>query len=229
MKRWRVLVVDDDAITLRFFEAALREIGAAVVSVEDGASARAAAADDEFDLLLIDRHLPDMSGEMLLQALRDVGCVTPAIATSAEVDDDVRARMLDAAFDDVIAKPVSLKRLREVVSRFVGDAAKLLDDDEALKALGGHRESLIALRGLLAGELDELCVLCTDFATLDRRTLAARLHRLRASCGFCGATALAQAAATTQTALNQNADVEWSAFLALCAATSTALREPQTT
>ncbi len=118
MKGWRVLVVDDDAITLRFFEAALRDIGGEVVSVEDGASARAAAAGAAFDLLLIDRHLPDMSGEMLLQALRDAGCTTPAIATSAEVDDDIRARMLDAAFDEVIAKPVSLERLREVVSPF---------------------------------------------------------------------------------------------------------------
>src|SRR5690349_19682004 len=106
MKGLRVLVVDDDAITLRFFEAALRDIGAVVISVEDGASARAAITTDAFDLLLIDRHLPDMSGEMLLQALRDSGCTAPAIATSADVDDDVRARMLDAAFDEVIAKPV---------------------------------------------------------------------------------------------------------------------------
>jgi two-component system OmpR family response regulator len=229
MKGIRVLVVDDDAITLRFFAAALRDFGAETVSVDDGASARAACGNGAFDLLLIDRHLPDMSGEMLLQALRDTGCVTPAIATSAEVDDHIRARMLDAAFDEVIAKPVSLERLREVVNRFVGDTVKLLDDDEALKTLGGHRESLVALRGLLAGELDELCVSCSDFDTFDRQTLAARLHRLRASCGFCGASALAQAAAATQSALNENAAVDWPAFLALCAATSTALREPQTT
>jgi two-component system OmpR family response regulator len=229
MKGWRVLVVDDDAVTLRFFEAALRQIGADVTSVEDGAAARAAVAHDTVALLLIDRHLPDMSDEMLLQVLRDEGCTAPAIATSAEVDDDIRARMLDAAFDDVIAKPVSLERLREVVSRFAGDSAELLRDDAALIALGGHRESLAALRGLLASELDELCASCAHIDTLDRQAIVARLHRLRASCGFCGAAALAQATATTQTALNENATVDWPAFLALCAATATALREPTAT
>jgi CheY-like chemotaxis protein len=226
MKGWRVLVVDDDAITLRFFEAALRQIGAQVTSAEDGTAARAAVSEGAFGLMLIDRHLPDMSGEKLLQALRDAGCTVPAIATSAEVDDCIRARMLDAGFDDVIAKPVSLERLRDAVSRFAGESAQLLDDDEALRAVGGHRESLAALRGLLAAELDELG---KNFDTLDAHAIAARLHRLRASCGFCGATALAQAAAATQSALNDNATVDWPAFLALCAATATALREPMAT
>ncbi|HEY2735640.1 MAG TPA: response regulator [Polyangiales bacterium] len=225
MDGWRVLVVDDDAVTLRFFEAALREIGAEVVSVEDGASARAAVANSAFGLLLIDRHLPDTSGEALLQTLRDAGCTAPAIATSAEVDDGIRASMLDAAFDEVIAKPVSLQKLREVVSRFLGESAQLLNDDEALRALGGHRESLAALRGLLAGELDEISG-WKNFDTLDRQAVAARLHRLRGSCGFCGAAALAQAAAATQSALHENAAIDWPAFLALCEATATALREP---
>lgn len=224
MTGWRVLVVDDDAITLQFFEAALREIGADVASVEDGAAARGALAGAAFDLLLIDRHLPDMSGEILLQALRDAGCMAPAIATSAEVDDGIRARMLDAAFDEVIAKPVSMERLRDVVSRFVDIPARLLSDDDALRTLGGNRESLAALRGLLAVELDELRASCANFDTLDRQVLAARLHRLRASCGFCGAPALAEAAAAMQSALNEDAAVDWPAFLALCASTATALR-----
>jgi two-component system OmpR family response regulator len=225
MKGLRILIVDDDAIALRFFEAALRDIGAETVSGEDGAAARAAVAKEAFNLLLIDRHLPDMSGESLLRALRDAGCTASAIATSAEVDDGILARMLDAAFDEVIAKPVSLKRLRDVVNRF-GGGATLLNDDEALRTLGGNRESLAALREMLAGELDALCDAYTDIDTLDRQAIASRLHRLRASCGFCGASALARAAAETQSALNEDAAVDWPAFLALCAATATALREP---
>ena len=223
--RPRALVVDDDALTLRFLEAALREIGVDTVSVADGASARVAIANETFDVLLIDRHLPDMSGEALLQALRDAGCVAPAIATSAEVDADVRARMLDAAFDDVVAKPVSVEQLGQVIGRFVHlPAPALLSDDEALRAIGGDRQSLIALRGLLATELDELRL--SHATPDDRPALIARLHRLRASCGFCGATALGDAAAVAQTALDVGDAVDWPAFLSLCAATATALREP---
>lgn len=224
MQGCRVLVVDDDAVTLRFFEAALRVIGADVKSVEDGAAACAAIGENTFDLLLIDRHLPDTSGETLLQTLRESGCTTPAVATSADVDDDIRARMLDSAFDEVIAKPISLERLRAVVRPYIASPASVVSDDDALKALGGHRESLVALRGLLADELDELCATRANFDVLDRHVLSARLHRLRASCGFCGADALARIAASTQSLLDQGATVDWPAFLALCAVTAPALR-----
>lgn len=220
------LIVDDDAITLRFFEAAFHEFGWTSKVCGDGASAIAMCSGDAFDLLVIDRHLPDMRGDALLNSLRAANATAPAIATSAEVNGSVRDALLGAGFDDVVAKPLSIDDLRRVVRRIseaeTRQPAIVLDDAGALAALGGNRHGLHALRHLLADELAELRATNFDTAALD-----GRLHRLRASCGFCGATELSDAAAQLQLALRDSpttAQLDIERFFALCDATASALR-----
>ncbi len=88
----------------------------------------------------------------------------------------------------------SLQRLLALASHREGDA--LLDDSAALIS-AGDPDTLRALRGLLREELVGL------HRELDRHgaalpALGDRLHRLRSSCGFCGAAVLG-----TQVALLQ--------------------------
>jgi two-component system OmpR family response regulator len=224
----RVLVVDDDPVTLRFFEGALSQLAECVVA-GDGAAALANSATNAFDLFVIDLNLPDMRGEQLLDRLHVRHPSTRAIATSAEVDSDVRKRSVALGFDDVIEKPVALDRLLAVVGGYLrrNVPSTLLDDDAALQSLGGDRTSLNALRGLLVLELEALQKNYADSAAIDREELAARLHRLRASCGFCGATTLASAAASLQQSLHMSESIDRKAvdrFLELCDATATVLR-----
>ena len=227
-----VLVVDDDVITLRFFEAAFREMRVDCVGVEDGASALIAIRNRNFDLLLIDRYLPDMNGPVLLDALRDARIGAPALATSAEVDAKVRSETIAAGFDGMIAKPIGVRELRDVVSTYISlahtDATLLLDDSAALGSLGGSVNSLAALRALLANELDDLQQTYSGKNSVDEDELGAKLHRLRASCGFCGATALAEAAKNLQSALRDRTRdhrQEMSAFFDCCSITTARLRE----
>lgn len=223
----RVLIVDDDPVSLRFLEAAVGISGCVVASAADGAAAL--AANGVFDLLLIDRHLPDIDGIELLHALRKVGVGAPAIATSAEIDTASGARLRAAGFVDVLEKPASMRCIREFVMRHLpGSAPHLLDDVAALDAIGGAPEALRALRDLLARELEDLEGDLThgDLATNTAR-LGERLHRLRASCGFCGASALAACAADWQNALrdgSQAADGLRETFIVACRETAAALR-----
>lgn len=223
----RVLIVDDDAITLRFFQDALSRSAECIVA-GDGATALSLAEHGAFDLFVIDLNLPDMRGEQLLANLRSRHASTRAIATSAEVDARVRKETADKGFDDIIEKPIALDRLLAVVGNYLQRGVPtLLDDDAALQSVGGDRTSLHALRGLLAIELDDLQAKYKDSATIDREELSGRLHRLRASCGFCGATALASAAANLQQSLRAESSVDQHTidrFVALCGTTATALR-----
>jgi two-component system OmpR family response regulator len=224
----RVLIVDDDPVTLRFFEGALSRLAECVVAA-DGALALAAAEAHEFDLFIIDLNLPDMRGEDVLERLRIRHASTRAIATSAEVDAEARKRTFAHGFDAVIEKPIALDRLLAVVGDYLRRdvPSTMLDDDAALQSLGGDRTSLRALRGLLALELEALQENYADVAVIDSDELVARLHRLRASCGFCGATALASAAAGLQHSLRTSASIDRKAaerFFDLCGATATALR-----
>jgi two-component system OmpR family response regulator len=224
----RVLIVDDDEITLRFFQGALSRLAGCVVA-GDGATALSLAEHGAFDLFVIDLNLPDMHGEQLLRDLRSRHASTRAIATSAEVDARVRKKIAADGFDDIVEKPIAMDRLLVVIGNYLssGASSTLLDDNAALQSLGGDRTSLHALRGLLAIELDDIPTKYKDSETIDREELSARLHRLRASCGFCGATALATVAANLQQSLHTDSTIDQNAidrFVALCGTTATALR-----
>jgi len=197
-----ILVVDDDPVSLAFLVAAIERLGCIAIACPSGGDALKAVAAANADLLLLDRHLADSDGPALLALMRQRGITAPAIATSAEIDAAAAANLRESGFVDTLAKPTTLTLLQELLQRHlrVGEAASavpepnavagaLLDDHSALAALGGDRTALKALRGLFARELEALD---RDF---DVPTLISggRLHRLRASCGFCGALRLAGA------------------------------------
>ena len=221
--RPRVLIVDDDPISLRFLEAAAMQSGCVVATAVDGVATLAAHGD--FDLLLIDRRLPDIDGVELLRALRERGIAAPAIATSAEIDVATANELYAAGFADVLEKPVSVRRVIEIVAQHLPKTAPiLLDDIAALDSIGGDTNALRPLRSLLAQELEELERDLThgDLATNPAK-LSERLHRLRASCGFCGAPILAAAAARLAGELRVGTMPPLDEFLRTCRETAMAL------
>jgi CheY-like chemotaxis protein len=234
-----VLIADDDPVSLRFLTVALAQLHCEVVAVGDGAGALAAVQVQPFDLLLLDRCMPDLGGAELLAALRASGIATPAIATSAEVDAVITVQLRGAGFVDIIEKPATLARLEQSLCPYLHlltipqiaigttPATRLLDDDAALAAIGGDAEALHALRGLLAQELATLLAESTNPASgACSSTWRENLHRLRASCGFCGATALAESTARLDRGLRddpENVQSLLGGFLHLCRATKAAL------
>lgn len=223
----RVLIVDDDQVSLRFLEAAVAQSGCTVVAAVDGATAL--KPDCVFDLLMIDRGLPDIDGVELLHALRQRGNRAPAIATSAAIDAAQSTQLHAAGFVDVLEKPASVMRIHEIVTLHLPQTAPVLIDGEAaLDSVAGDATALRALRGLLAQELEQLeWDLTHDDLATDRNRLGERLHRLRAACGFCGAVGLMRLAAGWQKALRAGTlpdDEQRDSLLALCRKTAVAMR-----
>lgn len=189
----RVLVADDDPASRRFLGDGLRLLGADPHECADGAAAIDHARRETFDLLLLDCRMPGAGARQILAALRnDPGARSahsPAVATSAELDPADEAQLLAAGFSDVLRKPCGLAALqRLLLLADPGGTEPLLDDGAALVSVG-DLGTMLALRGLLREELASL------HGELDGRgagmaALGERLHRLRSSCGFCGATAL---------------------------------------
>ncbi|WP_329740524.1 response regulator [Dyella sp. A6] len=197
----RVLVADDDPASRRFLGDGLHHLGAEVETCNDGPSALELGRREHFDLLLLDCRMPGAGALEILAALRaDPGAAShasPAVASSAEAGMPARRQLLDAGFGDILLKPCDLRALERVLglSR-CSDRFPLLDDTIALNS-SGDASTMKALRGLLR---DELVVLERDLAHLDtdHTALGERLHRLRSSCGFCGAQALGECAAALQ-------------------------------
>jgi len=123
-ERPRVLVVDDEEDLAEAYGTWL-EADYDVTVVTDGETALEAIAED-FDVVLLDRRMPGLSGDEVLDAIRerDLGCRV-AMVTAIDPEFDV----IRMGFDAYLTKPVSSTELRETVERLL-DRGEL---DDALQ------------------------------------------------------------------------------------------------
>ena len=232
----RLLVADDNPITLNFLAAALRQLGWQAVAVADGAAAVTHAARERFDVLLIDARMPILDGAAALARIRSghgKSAHSPALATTASTDRGTHEVLLAAGFDAVLPKPISIAGLACALEAYDrnerDDPGVLFDDVRAHAVVGGDSNVVKALRGLLLAELERLPGELTLMSRqLDAsRQLDERLHRIAASAGFCGAVALEKAVHTLQLAQQRQAgwpEQEVARFTTICQLLSQQLR-----
>lgn len=203
----RVLVADDDPGSCRFLGDGLRSLGATVDICVNGEAALTRARTERFDLLLLDCRMPDSGAMHILTCLRrdaQAGSAdSVAVATSAELTPDDRRRLLAASFSEVLLKPCTLDDLQRVLALAHGPEADGVLDDGAALSSSGDAATMRALRLLLREELAQLQRELDGLAR-DPAAFGERLHRLRSSCGFCGAGALARQAVLMQQQLTRD-------------------------
>ena len=213
----RVLVVEDDPVSLAFFVEVLAGLPAAVDAATGCDEAEARARDCDHALWLVDAHLPDGDAVSLLPRLRahDAGAI--ALAHTASREAGLHEALRAAGYVDVLVKPVPVATLLSTVGgrlrlhvrepRAAFGSAPVVcershdpratsgwDEDAALAALDGRPAHVEALRALFVAELPAT-VAKVEVALRDGDAAAARdlLHRLAAACAFTGALGLAAA------------------------------------
>jgi DNA-binding NtrC family response regulator len=132
MSRFRIAVVDDEAIVVREIKRSLAKQGYAVETFLDGESALERLARKDFDLLISDLRLPGISGLDLLKAVREHNpqCETILITAHGTVDSAIEA-IRSGAFH-YVTKPIRMADLRLLVKRAL-DKVTLVREKEALK------------------------------------------------------------------------------------------------
>jgi len=118
-----VLVVEDDERVASHVVKGFKGEGWLVDHVADGRQALFQAAAETYDVIVLDRMLPNVDGLKILQTLRASGDSTPVLILSALGDVDNRVKGLRAGGDDYLAKPFALSELLarvEVLSRRKG-------------------------------------------------------------------------------------------------------------
>ena len=106
-----ILVVEDDIPLTRQISAALRPDGHDPVVIHDGEAALHAAADNLFDLIVIDIGLPRMDGFDLLRRLRSLHVKSRVLMLTARGEIKDRVTGLQLGADDYLAKPFSMSEL----------------------------------------------------------------------------------------------------------------------
>jgi len=110
LKRFRILVVDDEQRIVNFLRTKLKASGYDVVSAGDGAEALEQIEAEEPDLMVLDLLMPRMDGFELMERLRAFSPI-PVVILSARGADTDRIRGLKLGADDYLAKPFNPEEL----------------------------------------------------------------------------------------------------------------------
>ncbi|MDX2270041.1 MAG: PAS domain S-box protein [Bryobacter sp.] len=122
----RVLVAEDNRTNQLVAQRMLERLGCEVVLAANGKEALDACGEQEFDLVLMDCHMPEMDGWEATCRLRQKelasGKHTPIVALTANALSGERERCLAIGMDDYLAKPVDVVTLQCVLESWVAKA-----------------------------------------------------------------------------------------------------------
>ncbi|TCM67326.1 DNA-binding response OmpR family regulator [Acinetobacter calcoaceticus] len=107
----RILLAEDDVSQAQSIKAWLEMDGYSVDWVERGDYAILAIEQHHYDCVLLDRGLPQASGDQILTALRHRKIQSPVIFITAKDSIDDRVQGLDLGANDYLVKPFSLDEL----------------------------------------------------------------------------------------------------------------------
>jgi len=126
--RGNILLVEDNLINQQVALGMLQSQGYSVTVANNGREALAAHAQDAFDLILMDCHMPEMDGfeatrEIRGRELSSIGKRVPVIAVTANAMAQDREECLKAGMDDHLSKPFSMLTLQDMLHRWMPQAA----------------------------------------------------------------------------------------------------------
>ncbi len=129
----RVLLIEDDRATAQSIELMLKSESCSVYTTDLGEEGVDLSRVYDYDIILLDLNLPDMSGFEVLRSLRRSRVKTPTLVLSglAAVEDKVKGLGLGA--DDYLTKPFHkaelVARIHAVVRRSRGHAQSVIETD----------------------------------------------------------------------------------------------------
>lgn len=193
----QVLLVEDDRLTARMITAWLTQHNATVRHAEDGHVALQIAADQRFDLVLMDLEMPVLDGMATARALRSDQFTGRIVAISSLTSPEVQAQALEAGCDQFMAKPFTR-----------GDVAELLRalrQEPILSTL--HDDDSVS--ELLKAFVDELPQQVTAIRSVaeagDRKALNVLVRKLKSQAAVYGYEMISTAADAVFAALCEDA------------------------
>ena len=116
-----LLITDDDVD----FRSTLREVfesrGFRTVLAGDGEEALEVLEREPVHLVLLDMHMPRLTGLEAIRRVKQSRPILPCILFSAQLDDAITKAALEADAYRVLAKPIGLRTLTDVVSQALAD------------------------------------------------------------------------------------------------------------
>ncbi len=220
----RILLVEDNEINQTVAGTLLDRAGFSVRVANDGLGALAAAAEEDFDVVLMDIQMPNMDGIEATRRIRGSGGRNrgvPIIAMTANAMEGDRDAYLAAGMDDYLSKPFQVSSLLAAIERWIGHrlgdevpapaavaapAADIIDGSrlETLRGLMEPARFAAMVRVYLGEAAQRVERMQTALAAGDLERLAGDAHALAGAAGNVGADRLDQAARALMQACRSN-------------------------
>ena len=161
----RVLLIEDDSATAQGIELMLKSEGFNVYTTDLGEEGIDLGKIYDYDLILLDLNLPDMSGMEVLRTLRAAKINTPVMILSGTSEIDTKVKTLGGGADDYMTKPFHkeelVARIHAVVRRSKGHAQSVIKTGDITVNLDARTVEVNGNRlHLTAKEYEMLELLC---------------------------------------------------------------------
>ena len=119
-----ILVAEDNKTNQILVKILLEEYDLTYTIANDGLEAVEAFKNEDFNLVLMDENMPNMTGVQAVQEIRQYEAdenktFTPIIALTANVMEEDKERFRNAGMNDFLAKPIDTAELERILTRFL--------------------------------------------------------------------------------------------------------------
>jgi two-component system OmpR family response regulator len=161
----RLLLVEDDAQVRNYICHGMQESGHTIDSAEDGKEGLFLATTENYDLIIMDRMLPELDGLKVIQTIRGTDNQVPVLILSALSDVDDRVKGLRAGGDDYLVKPFAFAELLARVEVLARRGKVTADGQITMLESGDVCVDLLARKVTRAGQ--EITLQTREFRLLE--------------------------------------------------------------
>lgn len=116
----RILIVDDEPVLASTFCLVLQHAGAEAKSVGNGRAALHLLQQQRFDVILSDKHMPEMTGPEMIRELNRANDPTPILLFINRLESDMAQELRDLRIAGTLTKPLLPGELISAIRRVAG-------------------------------------------------------------------------------------------------------------
>lgn len=221
----QVLVVDDALENRELLKVLLTELGLSVSLAENGKLGLECALENDFDVVIMDIHMPVMDGYDAVAGMRKGGIEKPIVALTANAMKGYEEKLLAAGFSHYQTKPIDIPKLTQLLARLLDGkpvkravAHKIVDqvNHESVESTqmdegsdypiyssltAGNKQFGVIVEKFLDKLSEELSSMRKLFSDNEWAALKDKAHWLKGSGGTVGFTCLYEPAKALEEAL----------------------------
>lgn len=194
-----IFIADDNEINRLLLQSQLETHCNNLTLAGDGKVALAYLQKNKYDLILLDLHMPYLSGRDLIKIIKKADAInkdSPVVAITAHTQRHQRQSLIHIGFDECLIKPILQEELTTILNLWLPTSSQANLDQHnysytsaMLEKTAGNKELASTLFYKLFSELPTQTQIIENALAINDLKLAKQItHKLHGSVSFCGFT-----------------------------------------